>query len=778
MGGSTKTIVDLSITKLIEDPEKIYKSVMRDVLSNGPKGSRAVMSSLARHIIDNKSLFHSKYLETLGYEPTVNAKYLNIDTDLVKDYIESNTADIVQSISSARYDAPNASEYMLYHLQSNYNDLDLALREFTGLDGKRYKFLTTTVVSSALIEATCYRVSSETVSEHAFENGYTVDRIYEDIETISGLKYWKYRDTTGQVRYASVEYLYLNVEGIDYQAIEYILSEWNNKIYYRTGAMTDTDGTTYTTWNLTAKSKIYLDSDGKINVEVSKVSINYPARYRSQYYVEAVNGAMVDIKKEIEDNINQYMANSSEKLIATYIDSNNIQKIIIASVSEELVSGFIDVEAYPIIPLKSNYAFTKDTRERKAVLNKIGMTGSDFESSLSNSSVKHASIMFTIRLDSNDSISNRYIYNLLDNLASTTAVGNKGGAVTTHNVQIKFQGVDLITKVGMTTQIKSGAIGNIGEVVGLNGTESYTVRDPDAYGDVYIKKNRTIKILRKQINELYYNEIIIRNASSNWRIEGYAKNGELFGDESENCVLPLIKTAMHGFNLEDSLYMLGKSLSIVAVSITEIKTKWYQTGFFKFVMIVALVAITVLTAGAAGTAAASAYTAAYGAGVASLAVVTTAATIGTIVSTIVYLGGIVSVLGVIGVDTGIAGTIIGVAGLAAGGYVMYLNGLASGVGQISTLQMANGLTGAAKMASDINIKGQMGKMQEGYEELNKRMKELDKEGEELYANVQNGIFIGISDREPDLMYYMSSASYMCNYDSLYDYDSIYSNMFS
>ena len=778
MGGSTKTIVDLSITKLIEDPEKIYKSVMRDVLSNGPKGSRAVMSSLERHIIDNKSLFHSKYLETLGYEPTVNAKYLNIDTDLVKDYIESNTADIVQSISSARYDAPNASEYMLYHLQSNYNDLDLALREFTGLDGKRYKFLTTTVVSSALIEATCYRVSSETVSEHAFENGYTVDRIYEDIETISGLKYWKYRDTTGQVRYASVEYLYLNVEGIDYQAIEYILSEWNNKIYYRTGAMTDTDGTTYTTWNLTAKSKIYLDSDGKINVEVSKVSINYPARYRSQYYVEAVNGAMVDIKKEIEDNIKQYMANSSEKLIATYIDSNNIQKIIIASVSEELVSGFIDVEAYPIIPLKSNYAFTKDTRERKAVLNKIGMTGSDFESSLSNSSVKHASIMFTIRLDSNDSISNRYIYNLLDNLASTTAVGNKGGAVTTHNVQIKFQGVDLITKVGMTTQIKSGAIGNIGEVVGLNGTESYTVRDPDAYGDVYIKKNRTIKILRKQINELYYNEIIIRNASSNWRIEGYAKNGELFGDESENCVLPLIKTAMHGFNLEDSLYMLGKSLSIVAVSITKIKTKWYQTGFFKFVMIVALVAITVLTAGAAGAAAASAYTAAYGAGVASLAVVTTAATIGTIVSTIVYLGGIVSVLGAIGVDTGIAGTIIGVAGLAAGGYVMYLNGLASGVGQISTLQMANGLTGAAKMASDINIKGQMGKMQEGYEELNKRMKELDKEGEELYANVQNGIFIGISDREPDLMYYMSSASYMCNYDSLYDYDSIYSNMFS
>ena len=778
MGGSTKTIVDLSITKLIEDPEKIYKSVMRDVLSNGPKGSRAVMSSLERHIIDNKSLFHSKYLETLGYEPTVNAKYLNIDTDLVKDYIESNTADIVQSISSARYDAPNASEYMLYHLQSNYNDLDLALREFTGLDGKRYKFLTTTVVSSALIEATCYRVSSETVSEHAFENGYTVDRIYEDIETISGLKYWKYRDTTGQVRYASVEYLYLNVEGIDYQAIEYILSEWNNKIYYRTGAMTDTDGTTYTTWNLTAKSKIYLDSDGKINVEVSKVSISYPAGYRSSHYVEAVNGAMVDIKKEIEDNIKQYMANSSEKLIATYIDSNNIQKIIIASVSEELVSGFIDVEAYPIIPLKSNYAFTKDTRERKAVLNKIGMTGSDFESSLSNSSVKHASIMFTIRLDSNDSISNRYIYNLLDNLASTTAVGNKGGAVTTHNVQIKFQGVDLITKVGMTTQIKSGAIGNIGEVVGLNGTESYTVRDPDAYGDVYIKKNRTIKILRKQINELYYNEIIIRNASSNWRIEGYAKNGELFGDESENCVLPLIKTAMHGFNLEDSLYMLGKSLSIVAVSITEIKTKWYQTGFFKFVMIVALVAITVLTAGAAGTAAASAYTAAYGAGVASLAVVTTAATIGTIVSTIVYLGGIVSVLGVIGVDTGIAGTIIGVAGLAAGGYVMYLNGLASGVGQISTLQMANGLTGAAKMASDINIKGQMGKMQEGYEELNKRMKELDKEGEELYANVQNGIFIGISDREPDLMYYMSSASYMCNYDSLYDYDSIYSNMFS
>ena len=772
MGGSKKTIVGLSVTKMIDEPEKVYKSVMRDVFSNGPKGTRAMMSSLGRQFIDNQKLFHSKYLESLGYAPTVNAKYKNIDSGLVSSYIESVTTDTVSNISRAKYDAPTAEEYMMFYLQETYSDFNLALREFSHTDGKKYRYIRNTVVSTTTIEATMYRISSETVSDDALSKGLIVDVIYDTPEIINGIKFWKYIDSLGVNHYVAIEYMYINIPGLNVQLYEYAISEFNNKIYTRSKDVIGEDGSVKeTVWTLTAKAKVYINSSGAIEVEVVKQSLDMPT-YKSRYYVEAVNSAMVDIKKEIEDNIDSYIASAQERLVVTYLNSNNELKILISSVNENVVTSLVDIEAYPIIPLKSNYAFVNDTNNRKAILNKIGMTGEDFEESLSNSQIRSSAIMFTVSLDDKNKNSIKYMYNLLDNLISTTAPGSKNTSVTTHDVEIKFEGFDLKTKISMTNQIKSGSIGAVGTYAYENTSRiervEYTDNEGSGYNNVTIKS----KILRKQINELYYNEIIINNATSYWNLEGYRKKASLFEEESENCVLPLLQTAMENFTLEESLYIMGKSLSIVVLSITVVKTKWYQTGFFKFVLIVALVAITVLTAGAAAAATSAAYTAAYGAGVATLAVTTTAATLGMIAGTIVALGGIVSVLSVMGVDTGVAGQVIGVAGLVVGGYTMYLNGLASGVGQISTLQLANGLVGAASMASDINAKGTMAKIQENYDQLNQKIKEVEDEGKELYANIQNGMWVGVADREPELLYYMSSTDYMCNYNSLYDYDSI------
>ena len=775
MGGSKKTVVGLSVTKMIDEPEKVYKSVMRDVFSNGPKGTRSVMNALGRQFIDNQKLFHSKYLESLGYAPTVNAKYKNIDSGLVSSYIESVTSDTVSNINSARYDAPTAEEYMMFYLQETYSDFNLALREFTHTDGKKYRYIRNTVVSTTTIEATMYRISSETVSEDASSKGLIVNIIYDNPETINGIKFWKYKDSLGIYHYVAIEYMYINIPGLNVQGYKYAVSEFNNKIYIRSNSKLIGDSESVlsneTVWTLTAKAKVYINSSGAIQVDVVKQNLDMQT-YKSRYYVEAVNSAMVDIKKEIEDDINLYIASSQEKLIVTYLNSNNKQKILISTVDENVVTSLVDIEAYPIIPLKSNYAFIKDTNNRKAILNKIGITGEDFEKSLSNDQIRASAIMFTVSLDDENKNSIKYMYNLLDNLISTTAPGSKNTSVTTNNVEIKFEGFDLKTKISMTNQIKSGSIGVVGTYEYENKSIVKQVENTDSENSVYNNVAIKSKILRKQINESYYNEIVINNATSYWKIEGYSKKASLFGEESENCVIPLLQTAMQNFTLEESLYVMGKSLSVVILSITVVKTKWYQTGFFKFVLIVALIVITVLTAGAASSATAAAYTAAYGAGAATLAVATTAATLGMIAGTIVALGGIVSVLSVMGVDTGVAGQVIGVAGLVVGGYTMYLNGLASGVGQISTLQMANGLVGAASMASDINAKGSMAKIQESYDKLNQKIKEVENEGKELYANIQKGIWIGIEDREPELLYYMSSTDYMCNYNSLYDYDSL------
>ncbi len=768
MGGGTETIVDVSVTRLINEPHKVYKAVMRDVFTNAPKGTRAMMSALGSQFVDNQKLFHSKYLETLGYEPTVNTQYKNIDTALVEDYIETELGVEVISINSARYDAPSSEEFMLHHLQNTYVDFNLALKEFTYTDGKRYRFFTNTVVSQALIESTCYRISAETVAEDAASKGVTVSINYDVVEKIDGINYWKYRDNTGTDRYVKVEYLYLQTQGLDYTAIQYIISTWNNKLYSRYGTETQNGEMgieTYTTWTLSARSRVYLDASGKIKVEVVKQNLTTPRGYKSQYYVEAINGAMSDIKNDIEIAINNYFGTGLEKLIATYTTSTGAFKIIIATVNEDNISGYADIEAYPIIPLKDNYNFTKDTRQRKAILNKIGMTGSDFESSLKNKKLRHASIMFTVSMSATDKTSIKYLYNLLDNLGTITIPGWKGGTRTVHAARIRFQGMDLTTQINMSTEIKSGSIGPIGTYAHQIVTEENQVLDPEAYGEVYVTEKTKVKVLRKQINELYYSEIRLASARSIWRINGKEKSGKLLDDSEDNCVVPLLQTAMDGFVLEESLYMMGKSLCLVVLSVTKVKTKWYQTGFFKFILLIVIVVVAYYAGPEAGAALFNATLAAGG-------TVAAASTLALVATAVVYAGAAVSVLGMMGVDTGAAGTILGIAGLALGGYTMYLNGLAAGVGQISTLQLANGLVGAASMASDINAKGTMAKIQESYDQLNQKMKELEEEGKELYADIQKGMWVGIADREPELLYYMSSTDYMCNYNSLYDYDSL------
>ena len=58
--------------------------------------------------------------------------------------------------------------------------------------------------------------------------------------------------------------------------------------------------------------------------------------------------------------------------------------------------------------------------------------------------------------------------------------------------------------------------------------------------------------------------------------------------------------------------------------------------------------------------------------------------------------------------------------------------------------------------------------QAALEESNKLMEEIDE-------NTNPGLWMGIDDRSPDMLYLMSSTEAMCNYDLLYDYDNVINN---
>ena len=52
------------------------------------------------------------------------------------------------------------------------------------------------------------------------------------------------------------------------------------------------------------------------------------------------------------------------------------------------------------------------------------------------------------------------------------------------------------------------------------------------------------------------------------------------------------------------------------------------------------------------------------------------------------------------------------------------------------------------------------------------MKASEAQIEEIEKSTQQGLWVGIQDRTPDMLYALSSTDMMCNYNILYDYDGL------
>ena len=186
---------------------------------------------------------------------------------------------------------------------------------------------------------------------------------------------------------------------------------------------------------------------------------------------------------------------------------------------------------------------------------------------------------------------------------------------------------------------------------------------------------------------------------------------------------------------------------MLVLSIIVVKSKWYQSGFFKFVMMIVVAVAAYFTGGAAY--------AAYGA----------------LAAGVVYAAAAVTILGLMGVNTGVLGQVLQVAAAV----VTFGTSLSSTAFDI-VLASASTLTQFAVIASDINMHGAMAALQEKAKATQAELKESEKLVEEVEENTQKGLWVGIQDRLPDTLYALSSTDLMCNYDILYDYDSVIGNL--
>ena len=756
MGSETTTYKDLQIQPLMSHPEKVYKQYMLEAFKEINGGMKAVNNAFQMGIIDTRSMFNDGFLTNLGYNPSETIMYTLLDPALVLSWLRTNVSAEVENNVSASWRAPTLEEIAIEYLQDTYSGMILAEKSFL-IDGVRWFVSGVVSTSSTTTDATCYKDRWVTASASIpIEDIESIeDLIYKD----GGVNYWKIKKkdiitpgsiTIGETVHVNVQYMTIQCPGVINDVVQASVNRYNNSIQTSIyESEPDPESGTTSGWSATVRVSVYIDYSGEIIVTGSIVTFSsYGGWWGGNYASDAQKAAIADVVGKVENLIETEIGENLKRLVA-YYKIADVQKIKIAEIRKSLVSTTANAKAFPIIPLKENFGFVNESRGMKVVLNKIGMNNGDFKSSLSDSHIRNAAILFVLELNDNNPAVVKAIYETLTRMVQTTLSGGKDAGQTAYELDLGFTQVNFKTKVIFTLETKSGSIGPIGTYT--VGTKSVFIPGDSNGEGSSSSYYETYKVIRKQLTADYYEELELSpKSSTTWQVGGY----ELSNRDDNSSItglsgvyIPIVDIGLKALKYEELHYVLARSMNMLVLSITVVKSKWYQSGFFKFVMMVVVAVVAYFTGGAAY--------AAYGA----------------LAAGVVYAAAAVTILGMMGVDTGVLGQVLQVAAAV----VTFGTSLSSTAFDI-VLASASTLTQFAVIASDINMRGSMEALQEKAKATQAELGESEKLVEEIAENTQKGLWTGIKDRSPDMLYALSSTDLMCSYDILYDYDSVMEGM--
>lgn len=231
--------------------------------------------------------------------------------------------------------------------------------------------------------------------------------------------------------------------------------------------------------------------------------------------------------------------------------------------------------------------------------------------------VEQAMMLFAVPANSEEPIELRYLYEFFDSWFESSA-----GQFSTPNsvkMQVGLGASSDLPKTALLIQDKrfKMVLNNDGifkkrvvGVIGPKGTYSngitttlidqvYTYGAGDDSGQVGTRKVEVKShFYRYQITEHLYDEILVADLKMVYYIW---QNYTVTADETDDILLiPLARTITGNYSVPDREILYSRALHYVFNSRTTIKLKWYQTGFFKALMIIVAVVITVYTLGADG----------------------------------------------------------------------------------------------------------------------------------------------------------------------------------
>ena len=283
---------------------------------------------------------------------------------------------------------------------------------------------------------------------------------------------------------------------------------------------------------------------------------------------------------------------------------------------------------YPVVPIRYKNTSLSDMdgySTAKKLLKKIGVKVDDvltgIESNPDIKDIDYAFIILGFNMDTTSSYAVEYMHNyfsfladnsIYDKMSFTTwydkftdgEVNNPPpmNRLVVSDVMYKSE----ITYKYITKKVVSGVIGTTGTVdkeIIIREREPYYIGNHGEFSiaSVFYVEDSSL-FLRKQITDSSYEEIevrglmhtnIVNGANIKGRIESTLK--EVVEDkDNNNFIVPLNSYIFdHTLSVTKRINLMYDCIQIIINSYEKTKLKWYQTGFFQFVMLVITIVLTI-----------------------------------------------------------------------------------------------------------------------------------------------------------------------------------------
>jgi len=325
--------------------------------------------------------------------------------------------------------------------------------------------------------------------------------------------------------------------------------------------------------------------------------------------------------------------------------------------------------------------------------------------------VEQAMLTMAVPALSENPIEARYLFEYFENLhavmggttlSALTSISDRlsGNSTAKNTIVIKDAQFKMaITNDGIHKRIVAGSIGKIGthnNSFVITNVETSFVDSESGQTSVSVTPIKT-HAYRRQIAPGLYEEVKVRNLKMSYFV---FENYTTVGDETDDILLiPIDRTISQRYSIGDREILYARSLHYVFNSRIVTKVKWYQTGFFRDLLIVISIALAIYDGGATLGAV--------------LGLTGTAAIVATIVIQLI-VGKVLAVafkyfVKIFGAEVA---TAIAILALLYGGYqVLQAGGVAGAPWAQALLELSTGLQQAAMVARFEDLLGEVAAFQ-------------------------------------------------------------------